>query len=118
MQRLNNLTNDADQLVTFQLPDGSLAQMEFIYRSGTQRWALNLNHPLLTLNGYNLVVSPNILRQWKNLVPFGIAILSTTGLDPMNPNDLVDGTILVEMLDASEVALVESTFMTPAPVES
>lgn len=113
MKLLDNLTTDAYQQVTFTLPDGSLAQLQFNYLAGIQRWSVNVQHPLLTLNGVNLVVSPNILRQWKNLVPFGMAILSTTGLDPMNITDLSDGTILVEMLSADEVQLVETTFMAP-----
>lgn len=118
MQRLNNLTNDADQLITFQLPDGTTAQLEFVYRSGTQRWTVSITYSTFSLSGYNLVTGPNILRQWKNVIPFGMAILSTTGLDPMYPTDLVDGTIFVEMLDADEVEEVETTFMTQAPVES
>lgn len=117
MQTLNNLSDDADQLVTFVLPDGSILQLEFFYRAGIQRWTLDLTHDLLTLRGFNLTVGPNILRPWKNLISFGIAIISTTGLDPINSTDFLDGTVTVNMLSAAEVALVETDLLTPAPAE-
>lgn len=116
MQQLNNLSNDADQKMTFVLPDASLLQLEFIYRASIQRWALNVSHPLLTLNGYNICLGPNILRQWRKLISFGIAVTSTTGLDPIQPTDLQDGTVSVFILSEAEVAQVEEEILAPVPL--
>jgi hypothetical protein len=116
MQMINNLTDNADQLTNFTLPDATVLQLEFIYRPGIARWHMHLTHPLLTLRGVNLVVSPNILRPWKNIIPFGMAILSTTGLDPMNVTDLSDGTVSVNILSAAEVLMVEQQILAPIPL--
>lgn len=116
MRLLSNLTDAADQLMTVPIEDGSLAQLEFFYRPGIQRWSLNISHPLLVVQGVNLALSPNILRQWKNLIPFGIAIDSTIGLDPMNPQDFLNSISLAYMLSAAEVQQVEIEILAPVPL--
>ena len=118
MQQLNSFSDNADQIVSFPLADGTTVTMEWIYRAGSQRWTINIQHPSLTLNGVNVCVGPNILRQWRNLIPFGIAVTSSTGLDPINATDLEDGTVSIFMLDAAEVDQVESEILAPIPVEA
>lgn len=116
MNQVTILSDDADQLAFFPLADGSLLQLEFVYRPGIQRWTVNVTHPLLTLNGYVLCVSANILRQWRNLIPFGIAVTSSDGYDPVDINDLTNGRVSVFILTAAEVQLAESEIFTPVPL--
>lgn len=116
MRLLSNLTDAADQLMTVPIEDGSLAKLEFFYRPGIQRWSVNISHPLLVINGVNLALSPNILRQWKNLIPFGMAIDSTIGLDPMNAEDFKNGVSLAYIISAAEVLQVEDEILAPVPL--
>lgn len=115
MQQINTLTNDADQLMIVPLADGSELQLEFIYRPAIQRWVVNVSHPLLELKGFNVCLGPNILRQWRNLVPFGLAITATDGLDPVDISDFVTGRVSVFILSAAEVQQVEDEILN-APV--
>jgi hypothetical protein len=110
---INSLTNSADQMVTFVLADGSTLQLEFVYRAGIQRWCLNVIHPALTLNGYNIKQGANILRPWRNVIPFGILIQSLDGVDPILVTDFQTGRILVYILDAAEVQQVEQLVFAP-----
>src|SRR4051812_11454805 len=98
MQKLNNLTDAADQLMTVTLDDGSTLQLELFYRPGIQRWTVDIIHPLLNMKGFNLALGPNILRQWRNLIPFGIAVDTVTGLDPMNAEDFAQGNNSIYIL--------------------
>lgn len=116
MQQIDNLSDDADQLLTMTLTDVSDVQLEFIYLPAIQRWSMNLSHPNLTLHGFNLGVGPNVLRQWRELIPFGMAILSTDGLDPVDISDFANGRITVNILTPDEVALVESEVLVPVPL--
>lgn len=116
MQLLNNLNDAADQLMSVPLADGSSVQLEFFYRPAIGRWTLNISHPLLVMNGYNLALGPNILRQWRNLIPFGIAVASTNGLDPMNVDDFKNGICSVYILSEDEVAQVETDILAPIPL--
>lgn len=116
MQQLNNLTDAADQLMTIILDDSSVVQIEIIYRSGIQRWIANVTHPLLTLEGLNLCFFPNMLRAWRNVIPFGLMVTSTTGLDPMNLEDWVNNNNQLFVLNAAEVAQVETDILGPIPL--
>ena len=116
MQKITVLSNDAYELVFMTLTDGSSLQLEFVYRPRIQRWHLNVVHPFLTLNGYNLCVSPNILRPWKNTIPFGIAVTSTDGQDPVDINDLINGRVSIFILQPNEIAMIESEILAPIPL--
>lgn len=113
MQQLNNLSDDANQLVTYVLDDGSTVQMTFVFRPAIGRWTVDVSHSEVTLYGVNVCLSPNMLRQWKNIIPFGIAILSNNGLDPFQITDFIDGTVTVNMLSADEVQQVETDILAP-----
>jgi len=102
--------------MTLTLQDGSDLQLEFIYRASIQRWTVDITHPLLNMTGFNLTQGPNILRQWRNLIPFGMAVTSDNGLDPMNPEDFLSGNCQVYILSASEVQQVETEILAPIPL--
>lgn len=116
MQQLNTLTDDADQVLTMSLPDGSVLKMEFIYRAGVQRWVVNISHPLLALNGFNLALGPNVLRAWRNLISFGMLITAVDQVDPVQISDFLTGRVGVYILTADEVAQVESELYAPTPL--
>ena len=111
MKQIATLSSDADQLVYMILDDGTTLSLEFVYRPAIQRWSLSLVHSKLTLNGYNLCLGPNILRQWKKLVPFGLAVTSTDGEDPVDVSDFESGRISVFLLSEDETAQVESEIL-------
>lgn len=107
MTQIDNITDDADQLTQVVLDDGSIMQLEIFYNPATQRWAFNMTHTLLTVQGVNLDLSPNLLRQWRNVIPFGFACNTITGVDPTNIEDFVNGNAALYALNAADVLLVE-----------
>jgi hypothetical protein len=111
LNQITILSNNADQQVFIPLTDGSLLQLEFIYRPRIQRWEITVTHPDLpggVASGMILCVSPNIMRPWKNLLSFGIAVLSTDGYDPVDINDFSNNRISVYVLTEDEVQMVEN----------
>ena len=116
MQLLSAITDAADQLLAVSLPDGSVAQLELFYRPAIQRWTVDINHPLLNMHGFNLTQGPNILRQWRNIVPFGMALISKNGLDPMYAEDFSNGNCQLYILTPGEVELVETEILNALPL--
>jgi hypothetical protein len=116
MQLLNVLTDDADQKVSVSLPDGSLMQLEFIYRPGIQRWTVDINYGTFQLVGFILACGPNILRQWRNLLPYGMAVQSTDLIDPVLISDFLNGRISVYILWEAELQQVETQVLFPVPL--
>ena len=116
MQAIANLSDEADQLTKVVLDDGSIVTFEFIYQPAIERWMMNIAHADLTVNGVNLCAGPNILRDWRNLIAFGLSCISTDGADPFYIEDFQSGRITLYVLNAAEVAAVETTVFGPLAV--
>lgn len=110
---IDNLNDAADQQTSLQMADGTVGTLELFFRGSIQRWTFDFTHeqfPNGALQGQMLCVHPNILRNFKNLLSFGLSVVSADGGDPVDIEDFASGRISLYLLDASEVASVESTF--------
>lgn len=107
MNAIDNITDQADQLTQVILDDGSILQLELHYNGATQRWTMDVSHTLLHVDGINIVDFPNILRPWRNVVPFGVACQTVSGQDPTNIEDFVNGNAVLYVLTQADVALLE-----------
>ena len=113
MIQIINLTDAADQINNIQMPDGSTGILEIIYLPTIQRWIYNFTHPSFPngmIQGQGLCAYPNLLRQFKNIIDFGLACQTTTGTDPVNSFDFLDGNASLYILDAQDVISAEQTF--------
>lgn len=108
MNRLTVLADEAWQQVYPVLDDGTVLTLEVIYLASIQRWMFNLTHPNLTLNASLLCVHPNLLHSWRNIINFGIACLSTDGVDPVDIEDFSTGRVQLYILNATDLAAVDS----------
>lgn len=110
-RQITNLTNFADQLTQLQLPDGSLATFELIYQGATERWIMNVSYLTtpVTINGVGVCCYPNLLRQWREIIPFGIACVTADQTDPFDINDFASGRAAVYLLDETDIRAIEST---------
>ena len=106
---INNLTNFADQVTIVQLPDGTTFDFEIIYHGATERWIMNVTYGDFVVNGVGICCLPNLLRQWVNIIPFGIACVADNAVDPFNIDDFSSGRVLLYVLTPADIASIEST---------
>lgn len=106
MNTLQGFTSQPKQSMSFVLPDGSTVFMLIQYRQQQVGWFADLAWQSWTLNGLRLTSSPNLLQQYQNVIPFGLAIISANNVEPLNVTDFSDGTSVVWLLNADDVALV------------
>lgn len=116
MQRITNLSNEADQVSKVVLADGSVVTFEFFYLPAIERWAFSLSHTAITLGRSILCAGPNILREFKNIIPFGLGCYTTDGADPFYIEDFASGRVTLFVLDASEVEFFEQAVFGPGAV--
>lgn len=107
--QIDNLTNFADQVTLVQLPDATTVSLELIFNGTTERWTMNVIYGDLTIDGINLCCLPNVLRQWRNIIPFGLACVTDNQTDPFDINDFSSGRVALFILTAADVAEIEST---------
>jgi len=101
------------------LLDGSTVQMEIYYRPLQYGWFINslvyasstanygapsnYNGPF-TISGIRITTSPNILYQFKNQIPFGLACFTQNNREPTQQGDFLSGASKLYILTSEEVA--------------
>lgn len=83
MFQVQNIAATPYQKQSLVLPDGTAVTITLYFRSMQQGWFLeNLTYGTFILNGVRITNSPNILNQWRNQIPFGLACYSTNNREP------------------------------------
>jgi hypothetical protein len=111
---LQGLTDSPNQQYPITLVDGTVATLVLQFWPQQGGWFYDLTWngrtPAWQSLGNQLVSSPNILRQYRNNIPFGITVSTIDGLDPSGQEDFVDGTCTLLLLSSAEAAVIESTY--------
>ncbi len=107
MTRIDNITDQASQRTQPVLADGSVLTIDLLYNGATQHWSMTIQHTLLATASLNVCAFPNILREWRNLIAFGIACITTTGQDPTSVDDFINGVASLYLLDEADVLAAE-----------
>jgi hypothetical protein len=108
MQQITNLSDEASQLTKVVLADGSVATFQFLYNAAVERWGFSVSHPDIECDGMILCAGANVLRMFRNTIPFGLGCYSTDGADPFYIEDFASGRITLYVLDESEVEFFET----------
>ena len=120
MNALNGLTSQPTQTASVTLPDGSRVSLTLAWRPQQAGWFYDLTWPGsdafptgFESLGRRLVTSANLLRQFRNLIPFGLAVFTADGADPGTVDALADGTATVCLLNSDDVAALEASVYSP-----
>jgi len=110
MKQFSSLTNDAKQKTAITLDDGTLVSVTLEYRDNQRGWFYSLNYGAtgFVINNRRLVVSPNMLRAFRNIIPFGFACISAGGSEPVFLNDFVSGRVGLYILESSDIPVAEA----------
>lgn len=104
MYQIQNLTNNARQKQTLVLPDGTFITLEIYFIEMQQGWFItNLQYGNFTLSGLRITNSPNMLYQFKNQIPFGIACFSSAEREPSLVDDFASQSSKLYVLTQAEV---------------
>jgi hypothetical protein len=77
-----------------------MTQVEGITDGPCQAWG--------GLYGQRVVASPNMIRQFRTQVTFGLGCITQNNIEPMGQEDFVNGTATLLVLGATDVAQVEA----------
>lgn len=104
MNKIVSITDDALQTQTLILPDGSGLQLSIYYVPMQYGWFItNLKYGTFILKGLRISNSPNMLHQFRNKIPFGLACFSQSDREPSFQNDFKSGASSLFVLTAAEV---------------
>lgn len=108
MLLLDSITNDAHQVMTLTGLPGITIAATLDYNPRTTQWIIGVNDGTIQIQGLAVTTALNMVRQWKNVISYGIACVRTDGLDPYQIDDFADGVASLYLLNSSEVAAIEA----------
>lgn len=109
MYQIQNLGANAIQQQRLVLPNGTLLSLTVSYFPQQYGWFItNMVYGSIILNGIRITNSPNMLYQFKNTLPFGLACFSTQGREPTQIGDFQSGEASLYILTAAEVLEYEA----------
>lgn len=111
MKLINEITNEPRQHHILTLDDGSTMSVNFEYRENQNGWFYSLEHETKSFYNRRIVTSPNMLRQFKNLIPFGLACVTTDGGEPVFINDFSSKRCKFYLLNSDDVQYVEENII-------
>lgn len=111
---ITGLTDQPNQIQPVLTADGSTLTISLNYRPQQNGWFADISWdgqtPTWQSLGMRLTVGPNILRQYKNQLPFGLAVYTTDLRDPSGLEDFVNGYCKLMLLGADDVIGVEQVY--------
>jgi hypothetical protein len=105
MLKINQVTANAKQNHTLVLPDGTNLQIRIYFAQQQKSWFIEqLVYGDFEVRGMRLSNSYNLLYQYKNKIPFGLACLSKEQREPSLQEDFSSGNSILYILTAAEVS--------------
>ncbi len=115
MKKLTSFTNDAKQTLNLILDDESRVNMSLNYIDAQAGWFYSLTYGSFQANNMRLVNSPNMLRKFRNIIPFGLACLVSDGFEPVYLDDFTSGRVTMYLLNSTDVAETETLIIDTLP---
>lgn len=117
MTILTGITEQPNQQIDLRLEGGGRAKLTLNYRVQQTGWFLDVvwlrtgGDPVSVL-GLRVVTSPNLLRQYQNVFPFGLAVVTEGNAEPVTVRAFADQTSRFLLLDADGVGQIEQEVFT------
>ena len=118
MLQINTITDSPYQTMVLKLENGQSLNFTSWYSYNQQGWYYSFTYQSYIINNRRVINSANLLRQIRNIIPFGLACLLTDKYEPVFITDFISGRATLYTLNESDVALVESNLVALQLVEN
>ena len=109
MKQITEITSEPKQRFDIITEENQEFEFKLEYSDQQQGWFWSLTYNNLIINGARLVTAPNILRRYKNMLPFGLSIQTEDLSEPILIDDFETERVKVYLLTESEVGEIEQT---------
>jgi hypothetical protein len=112
MQTITDIGQEAKQKHIIITENNEQFDLELFYSSVWQGWFCNISYAngnkTLTINGTRITTHINILRQWENVLPFGLMCECDDNQEPMFIEDFASGRARLSILTPEEVKQINN----------
>ena len=106
---IDAIENDLNQKIVCVQENNETFDLTLRHDATSQKWYFGIEKDDFIINNATLVLHPNILRQFKNIINFGLMVVSNDGLDPAFENDFIS-RVSVYILSQDEVEEFEERY--------
>ena len=104
MLEFTDITNETYQSKRVLLTDGTFFDITIYFIPMQYKWVIiSLTYDGFTIKNHRICNSPNMLHQFKNKLPFGLACFSDADREPMFIDDFSEGASKIYVLTEDEV---------------
>lgn len=110
MQQLTNITSEPKQKMNFRLDNGDFITLSLEFVPSQLGWYFSVVWNDFESTCHRITNCPNILRQYKKYLPFGIGCVVQDDSEPYFVDDFRNGRASLFVLNESDIQYVEDTF--------
>lgn len=107
MQQITSIKSAYNQRMQLLLENNETVNFNIYFSARQQCWYYDFEYKNIICNGSKIVLSPNSIRQFKNILPFGFMFISDSYVEPFSIDDFSSGRISFFLLNKEEVQQVE-----------
>jgi hypothetical protein len=104
MLTVQGITADAYQTQNALLQDGTKVGITLRYVPQQLGWFMDLTYLEFALYSFRVSALPNILNQYRNKLPFGMACFTSDGVSPSQQQDFSSGYATLYILTPEEIS--------------
>lgn len=109
MKEIKGITDNPKQQLSFQVNDGNVVNMKLYFLENEIGWFFDIEYEGTSSLCHRLTNAPNIIRECRNIFPFGIGCSVIDGQEPYFADDFTSGRAILYALDKEDVEYVEKT---------
>lgn len=110
MFELTQLGNESKQQITMLLEDNTRVVFNFEYKPNLLGWFFGFTYGDVNYQNIRLTTTYNILRAYRNWLPFGLRCDTADDEEPMDIDDFVNGYASVYLLTKADVQAIEGNY--------
>ena len=110
MYQLTQLGNDPKQEIEMLLDNGTRVVFTFEYKANQLGWFFGFQYDDTSYQNIRLTTSYNILRAYRNWLPFGLRCDTQDMEEPLDLNDFITGYANVYLLTREDVQAIEGNY--------
>lgn len=107
MQVITQITNNPIQTMKLVLDTKELVQFNLRFMPTQMSWYCDVIYNDIEIYGLKVALFPNLLRHFKNMLPFGIAFTANDHVEPFKLDDFTSGRVQMYVLNQDEVEQIE-----------
>lgn len=110
MYQFTSLSQEPRQEITMLLDDNTKIVFNFEYKSNQLGWFFGFKYGDINYQNIRLTTSYNILRTYRNYLPFGLRCDTPDMEEPTDIADFVTGYATVYLLTKEDVKAIEGNY--------